>query len=123
LSFALTASVTYAFEFRIVFQSAATTTGIGLSVTFPAMTVFAAKALIPIAADAAAGEWQGWITASDDLVIGTGVQAANTNYLAIISGQCTPSANGTLQARVRSEINASTVTVKAGSCGMLQTIP
>lgn len=123
LAFAVSAGVTYAFEFRVVVQSAALTTGIGLSVTFPAATVFAASAEIPNAADAASAAWFGWITASDDLVVGTGVPAITTSYLAIIRGQITPSANGTLQARIRSEVNASAVTAKAGSCGILQTIP
>ena len=47
------------------------------------------------------------------------VVAATTNYIAIIEGFCTPPADGTLQLRVRSEVNLSQVTVANSGVGVL----
>jgi hypothetical protein len=120
LSFALTAGVYYEFRFLVVFRSAATTTGIRLGMTAPAFNVFSAKVKIPIAADGAGGELQGWLTTSGDTVFGTGVQAINTDYLAEIIGVILPSANGTLQVTHATEVAASGVTVRQGSLGLLR---
>lgn len=122
LSFSVTANTYYHFRFLIMFQSAATTTGIRLSVSIPAFTRFSAKANIPLAAESAAGEWQGWITASDDAVIGTGVMVINTDYVAVVEGIILPSANGTLQLRYGSEVAASNVIIRQGSAGFLNTL-
>jgi hypothetical protein len=123
LSFSVNANTYYHYKFVVVFRTAATTTGIRLSVTTPASpTVFSGKAQIPIAIDGAGGEWQGWITASDDAVIGTGVQAANTDYIAIVEGNILTGATaGTIQLRFASEVAGSNVTIRNGSFGQLTT--
>jgi hypothetical protein len=123
LSFAAAANTYYHFKFVVVFRTAATTTGIQLSVAAPATpTVFSAKASIAIAADGASGEWQGWITASNDAVIGTGVQAANTDYVAIVEGTIRTGATaGTVQLRYASEVAASAVTIRNGSLAIITT--
>jgi hypothetical protein len=122
LSFSVTAGTYYAFEFLIVYSSAATTTGLKASLTVPASTVFAASASIPTAADGASAMWHGWITTSGDAVTGSGVQAINTNYVAVLKGVILPSGNGTLQVQHATEIAASGITVKRGSCGILYTL-
>ena len=122
LSFAIVSGTYYHFKFYITFRSAATTTGIRLGLTFPAITRFASTANIPIAADGAGGLWQGWITTSGDAVVGTGVQAINTDYLAIVEGNILPSADGTLQLQFATEVAGSAVTVRQGSCGVLYSL-
>jgi hypothetical protein len=121
LSFPVTANTYYHFKFLVVFSTAATTTGIRLSISTPASpAILSATASIPIAADGAGGEFQGWITASDDVVIGTGVQAINTNYMAIVEGTIlTGAAAGTVQLRYGSEIAGSGVTIRRASLGQL----
>lgn len=116
LAFTVSNNVPYQFEYSILFRSAATTNGIKLGLTTPAFNTFAATARIPVAADGVGGELQGWLTTSGDMVVGTGVQAVNTTYMAWIDGTIVPSANGTLQPQFAGELNTSTgVTVKAGS--------
>ena len=125
LNFLLASGTTYSFAFDVLFQSGIATTGIKLGLTFPAATIVSAKARIPIAADGAGGEFQGWITTSGDSVIGTGVETANTTYIGTMKGVIRPSANGTLQAQVGSEISTATVgvLVKQESMGFLVTVP
>lgn len=115
LSFAVTSGTYYRFTGLIVFRTAATTTGLRLGLTCPAFTVMTARVEIPSAADAASGDWQGWVTSSGDSVVGPGVQAANTDYLAKIEGIILPSANGTVQLQHATEIAASAATVRPGS--------
>lgn len=112
----------YAFEFFLPFSSPATGTGLVVAVSAPAAPVYLAyTARIPVAADAAANaEFVGWGTAIDDLVVGTGVQAANVVYLAKIEGVLRNGANaGVLAARFRSEVNGSAVVVKTGAMGRM----
>jgi hypothetical protein len=64
--------------------------------------------------------FSGWGTSSDDPVQGTGVQTANTTYVAHIYGVVTNGVNaGNLTLRYRSETGTS-VTVKANSWGALE---
>lgn len=119
LTFSLLSGVYYSFQYTILFRSPATTTGIGLTVTVPAFTSFGATARIPNAADGVSGSFQGWITASNDVVQGTAVQAANTDYVAEIYGTILPSANGNITPAFHTEITASNVTVRQGSLGQL----
>lgn len=120
LNYVLEANKTYAFEFYILFQSnAATTTGIALTLSAPAGTL-AASVLIPVAADGTGGALQGWITASGDVVVGTGVQAINTTYLARIVGVIQTTAAGNFFPQFRSEVNGSQVSCRIGSVGFLE---
>jgi len=122
-SFPVQAGSTYYFNFVTLFQSTATVTGIKIGLTTPAFSTFSAKARIPVAADGTAGEFQGWITSSGDSVTGTGVQAINTTYVVDTQGIICPSANGILQLQSAGELTISSVTVKAGSYGWIESIP
>lgn len=122
LGFAVTAGNYYSFEFVVLFQSAATTTGLRLGLTLPAATVYSASVDIPIAADGAGGSMQGWLTTSGDSVLGTGVQAATTTYAATIRGMILPSASGTLQVQAATEVAASAITIKQGLHGIMRTV-
>ena len=123
LSYSVAASTDYNFSCDVIFNTAITTTGIGLAFTTPASpTLISYTAEIPAAGDGVNGNLQGWGTASDDAVIGTGVQTASTNYIGRIWGTLRNGTNaGTLQLRFRTEIASSNVTIKAGSnCEMWQ---
>ena len=115
LSFAVVNGTTYKFRGLIVFRSAATTTGIKVGITVPNFTVFSASVFAPVAADGTAGGFHGWLTSSGDSVTATGVQAANTDYIATVEGVIVPSANGTVQLQHASEVAGSGVTIRRGS--------
>lgn len=121
LSFSVNANTYYHFKFIIVFSTASGNTGIRLSVSVPSSPdILSAKAVIPIAADGTASELTGWITSSNDAVVGTGVQTLNTDYIAIVEGTLLTGANaGTLQLRYASEVSSSGVTIKKTSFGQL----
>lgn len=123
LAFSVVSGTTYMFAFNILFKSQVTTTGLKLGLTFPAVTTVGCMVRIPVAADGTAGELQGQITSSGDSVIGTGVEATGTTYMAEMKGVIRPSANGTLQVQYASEISATGVTVLAQSVGILVTVP
>jgi hypothetical protein len=108
----------------VLFRASATTEGIGLALTYPASTYAAFDVTIPVAANGTAQGFQGQITASGGLALGTGVAAINTTYVAVIRGIIRPSTGGTLQLRYRTETGTSgaNVTVKEGTCGTLTTI-
>lgn len=115
LSFAVTAGTLYRFRFDVIFRTAVTTTGIGLGLTYPAVTSMAAHARIPFAVDGSDAVFEGEITTSGDSVLTTAVVAATTDYLAVIEGVILPSANGTVQLQARTEVAASAATVRNGS--------
>ena len=119
LNFNVVSGSYYQYEFFILFQSSIATNGLKLAVTYPAATVASYRAEIPIAADAAAGDWHGWGTSSGDAITGTGVQTANVVYMAKIVGNILPSANGTIQSQYASEVATNTTTIKQGSFGRL----
>lgn len=120
LSFSLVANRMYHFKFMGSFKSAAITTGIGLAFTGPAVTYAFWSAQIE---QGAVGTDQmftysvanqlGYIGSSASVV------AANTDYLWVVEGYVQPSAAGTLQLQFRSEVSGSTVTLNAGSVGVL----
>lgn len=125
LSFAVVSGAYYRFRFNILYRAAATTTGIRLSVTIPAATVFAAAAQCETSTvgDGTGSEHQGRITTSGDQVVGTGTPATGADFMVGIEGIIVPSANGTLQAVYASEVSGSGVTVAQGSMGIMDTVP
>jgi hypothetical protein len=117
LSFSVKAGVSYRFEFFVVYQTAATTTGITLSVNGPASpTALAFWVDVP---SNATTRVLGNRRTYDTGATGAGVDTINSNVLAIVRGVITPSADGTLIVRYASEVGSSGVTVKAGSTGYL----
>jgi hypothetical protein len=121
LAFSVTSGVTYCFAFNVLFRSATTTNGLKLGLQFPAATIAGANIMIPSGADGTAQV--GWITSSGDSVTATGVETADTTYLALIDGNIRPSANGTLQVVFASEVSDAASVVKQESAGMIVTIP
>lgn len=116
LVFSAAANTDYLVNAYVLFRTAATTTGLGLAVTVPNAASVTYTALVPNAADAASAAWFGWGTSSGDKVQATGVQAANTDYLASLTGIARVGANaGNVQLQFCSEVGTSLVTVRMGS--------
>ena len=120
LDLTLAAGTTYSFEYYVLFQSTQQNSGIALAINGPgAPTIISYTVSIPVAADATTGVFSGWGTAYNDFVLGTGVQTANTTYIARIHGIVQTNAAGALLPRFRSETAGQTMTVKTGSWGSL----
>lgn len=115
-----TAGKTYYCEYTIPFQTASITTGIALSMGLTGGGTISAIANIPVAADGTAALFTGHITASGDGVTGTGVQAANTTYVATIRGIFICTTSGTLFPQFHSEVSLSNVTVMAGATALIR---
>lgn len=122
LSFSIASGVTYYYEFRVLFGSSVTTTGLRLGLSYGAVNYASAYCSIPIAAPGTAASLDGIITASGGSITGTGVAVVNTNYLALIDGIINPSSTTTLNLMQGSEIAGTTIAVMAGSIGRLFTV-
>jgi hypothetical protein len=120
LSFPVVAGTYYKFRFMVPFRSSATGNGIRLSLAVPAFTVFSATAEIPNGADGTGTTFRGWITSSNDLVLSAGVQAINTDYIAIVEGVILATSNGNIQLRYGSELTTATITLRNGALGTLE---
>lgn len=119
LVFSLISGRRYHFKFLVRFRTAATTTGIGFTFTAPAMTDANYQVSIQ---QAGAGTDQMYQNATSNLatvLVNTAVAGANTDFMAIIQGFCTPSASGNLQLRTRSEVSGSQITVQNTGIGYL----
>jgi len=121
LSFAVTAGTYYKFRFVIVFRADATSTGIRLGLTAPAATVFTATTDVATGSDGTNGRAQGSITSSGDWILTGAVEAANTDYLAIIEGVILPTTSGTVQVRFAAGTNGTQITLRNGSMGSIET--
>jgi hypothetical protein len=120
LNLAVAANTTYTFSYYVLFQSANVNCGIGLALTGPAGGTISYTAAVPVALDGTGAMYFGWGTAYDDTVLGTGVQATGTTYVAHVYGVIANGATaGNLTLRYRSETGPS-VTVKANSWGALE---
>lgn len=106
------ANTRYYFRAVVFFTTAAATTGIGLGINGPAGSTLEATALVPTGATTFLN---GAIIALDGVVLGTG-SATATPLGAVIDGtMLTGATAGNLAVRVRSEVAASAVTVRANS--------
>ena len=113
LGLALAANSTYAIDARVMFQTAATNTGLRLTQTVPSGSTHVAQWNTPTSLTARTLANQ---RAADTGAASTGVDAANANTLAtgsflIITGATA----GNLQIRFASEVGGSNAVVKAGS--------
>jgi hypothetical protein len=110
---ALAANSTYAVEAKVMFQTAATTTGIRLTQTVPTGATVVAQWNTPTSLTASTLANQ---RAADAGAASTAIDVANANTLA--SGSLlviTGATAGNLQIRFASEVAASNAVVKAGS--------
>ena len=115
---ALLPNTVYRITFYVRFSSAASGTGIRLGLTTPVGATVSAVVSIPVRSDSTSGSLQGTIVVSGDSVIGTGVEIANTAYVAVIQGVVATGATaGLLQLRYASEVSGSTVSVLPHTVG------
>ncbi len=118
---AMDANSTYLLDCFVTFQSAATTTGLGLGYTSPADCRVMAEIVVPITSTAAASQLRtifpnAAVAANTGTVLGTGVTAINSNHTARISGIIRTGATaGNFQVQARSEVAASNITLQIGS--------
>lgn len=113
LSLPLEANTTYAVEAKVIFQTAAITTGIRLTQAVPSGAVVVSQWRTPISLVAVTSANQ---RAADAGAASTGIDVADSNTLAcgslaIVNGATA----GNLQIRFASEIAASNAVIKAGS--------
>lgn len=121
LALTVVAGRVYAFEFLLRFQTAANTTGIGMSVGGTASGSLTANANA-ISGTGTAGLYSGPLTALNGVITTSGVPSANTPYLARITGIFIATNSGFIRPQFRSEINGSAVTVLANSVGTFKEI-
>lgn len=105
---------TYVFEMLLRFQTAAKTTGLGMSIGGTATGSLTANANA-IASTGTAGLYSGPLTALNGVVTTTAVAAANTPYIARITGIFVAATSGLIYPQFRSEVNGSQVSVLANS--------
>lgn len=123
LAFAVKSGRYYKFKFDLIFQSDTATVGLGLGLTFPAVTRFAATQRSIAAAVASNAEVQGGLSqTSGTKSSGTAVEAINTDYMAHVEGIIIPSADGTLQLQAATEVGTTTVIVRQGSMGEIEEV-
>jgi hypothetical protein len=108
------------FRAAIIFQTAATTTGIRLGLVAPTMSYIAWNASIPTSISAFDF---GAFHATTQVLQTAGIDAANTSYLAILEGNFKTSASGTFRIGLATEVGGSSVTVKTGSSLTITSIP
>lgn len=113
LSIVLDANSTYALDVRVMFQTAATTTGIRLTQTIPSGATVVAQWDTPTSLTARTLANQ---RAADAGAASTAMDVANANTLAtgtllVVTG----ASAGSLQIRFASEVAASNAVIKAGS--------
>lgn len=112
LSFPVTAGVRYRFKFRILYDSAATTTGSRWSINGPATTLLRYRSHYSLTGTSR--------TFNEGLAAYNNPSSCNASSVlngnvAVIEGIVTPSANGNIIARFASEVLSSAITAKVGS--------
>ena len=120
LSFSAAANTDYAFEFFVVFQSAATTTGIELAVNGPSGSAFTyvARPQVTNTGNGTDNFQEQTFVAADGTITTASIDTANTRRVALISGAVSVGANsGTVTLRFGSKVSSSSVTIKKGSWG------
>lgn len=115
LTFAVLANTTYQFRFVVFHITAATTTAIQLAVNGPLSPSFLRYGVQTLIS---ASAWHAAVQTAYDTNTNPATGAGAVPLIAIVEGVIvTGAAGGTLALRVRSEVNASAVTVLRGSHG------
>ena len=121
LALPMVANGVYQVDCFVTFQSAATTTGLGLGYTSPTGCRCMCEIVVPITSTAIASALRTFfpnatVATNTGNVLGTGVTAINSNHTARISGIIRNGANaGNFKIQFRSEIAASAITLQIGS--------
>ena len=124
LAFNVVTGVMYKYKFIVNYTSAATTTGLRVSLTYPTASMASAVAKIPNGNDGTAAYFHGTINTSGDTVNATGTSStAAAGHLAFVEGVIIPTADGVIQLRAASEIAGSNITIKSGSFVEITVVP
>jgi hypothetical protein len=116
LQFSVTAGRTYRIQCYIMYRSAATTTGLALTLgNTGAVGTLAATATMTNVSDGTSSLFSGAVTSFGDVATSTAVPAINVDHFAKIEGIFVCTTGGTIVPQFRSEINGSQVTVQIGS--------
>lgn len=121
MSWTVSAGEYYNFKICVIWQSGAVTNGIGLALTFPAMTAFSAGVNIGGGAAGNTHYHGGTITeaGSGSAIIAVSAQTSTAMYHAVLEGAFLVSTTGTLQLQYRSEAANISSHVHRGTNGWL----
>lgn len=111
LSFAVSANVTYLFNFRVVYSAAATTTGSRWCINFPAVAFASYESRYTLTATSITNN-QGLSAVNTPAA--SNASSLTTNNICIIEGIIKPSASGIVIVRFASEIANSAITAVGG---------
>lgn len=112
---------TYRFEIWIAYNSAATTTGISLSMNTPSGTL-ACNISGLVAANGTNSAYHGYVGYSSQPVVLTGTPTTNYYHMAKFEGIFIANSSGNLYPQFRSEISGSQIKVIAGSLALYNSI-
>lgn len=115
LKYNIIPQTTYYVDCSLVFQTTATAVGAGAGLFTTVGSTVSAFVQVPVAADGTAGALHGWLTTAGDSVIGTGVQAANTNYVIYVKGVVWAGTGTTINPTLVAEGPGGQMTLRAGS--------
>ena len=112
----------YYIELSLMCRSAATTTGIAitLNTTNTAAGTCAFQVNAPVAADGTAAGYTGSITSLGDIVTSSGFPTAVTNHIVNVKGSFVCTASGDLVPQFRSEVAGSNAAVAIGSVALIR---
>lgn len=119
LSLPVLANRTYAFTFWIRFSTAALTTGAQYALNAPANTFLTYRTETSLTAAAAGAPTYRTARAVNIGSASASVDAIGGDLLCVIQGIIRPTAGGNIQVRHATEVAASNLTTKLGSCGVL----
>lgn len=117
LALSITNGRKYYYEATLLYQTAATGTGLAVTVTSPdgGSAPGAVMVNMTVAGDGTAATYAGTINSLGDYVTGSGTQTANTPFVCHMKGNFPANASGTFNITFRSEVNGSQVTILPGS--------
>lgn len=118
LNVVCTAGKTYRFEIWIMYYTAATTTGIALSMNIPSGNIAAIVSGL-VGANGTNAAYHGHIGYSNHPVVLSGTPTTGYYHLAKIEGIYIATANGNMYPQFRSEINGNSITVTSGSLALI----
>jgi hypothetical protein len=119
LSIPVVNGLRYMFDFNILWDSANTNTGLGISVGGTATGTLRAVAILPISNTAGTSAmFGGPINALNGIVVGSATGAVGTQYFCRVQGIFTATSNGVIYPQFRSESNGTQVRVNIDSAAV-----
>jgi len=119
MAFPIVAAGVYIFEFNLMVVTAATTTGLVVAVNGPASPTYVRYEFFSAVSNSTMNT-AGAATFDTAIVAGAGLTVATAPLLNLVTGYVVNGVNaGTLQLRMRSEIDTSAATIQRGSWGRI----